>query len=63
MPPSKIHWRGGRDAPLLIWTDRADLPWAEDEREALAKTVKRGWRQKLFHRAFTLGPEARGDDI
>jgi glycine/D-amino acid oxidase-like deaminating enzyme len=28
----------GRDAPLLIWTDPAALPWSEDERATLARS-------------------------
>jgi glycine/D-amino acid oxidase-like deaminating enzyme len=28
----------GRDAPLLIWTDPATLPWSEEERAALVRS-------------------------
>lgn len=30
----------GRDAPLLIWTDPATLPWSEEERDTLARSTE-----------------------
>jgi glycine/D-amino acid oxidase-like deaminating enzyme len=32
-----------RDAPLLIWTDNIQLPWSDEEREALAEDDETRW--------------------
>jgi glycine/D-amino acid oxidase-like deaminating enzyme len=53
----------GRDAPLLIWTDPQHLPWAQDEREALAGDDETRWLTQEFPAGVHTRPEGAGDDI
>jgi glycine/D-amino acid oxidase-like deaminating enzyme len=53
----------GRDAPLLIWTDPQHLPWAQDEREALAGDDETRWLTQEFPSGVHTRPEGAGDDI
>lgn len=53
----------GRDAPLLIWTDGQHLPWAEDERAALAEDDETRWLTEAFPSGVHTRPEGAGDDI
>ena len=40
----------GRDAPLLIWNDAQNLPWEDEEREALAEDEETRWLTNHFQR-------------
>ena len=53
----------GREAPLLIWNDSQTLPWADDEREALAEDDERRWLTEVFPVGAHTRPEGAGDDI
>jgi glycine/D-amino acid oxidase-like deaminating enzyme len=53
----------GRDAPLLIWNDSQYLPWAEEEREALADDDSTRWLTETFPPGAHTRPEGAGDDI
>ena len=51
----------GRDAPLLIWDDPQLLPWAEDEREALADDDETKWLTEPFPAGAHTRPEGAGE--
>ena len=53
----------GRDAPLLIWNDTQTLPWAEEEREALAEDNETRWLTETFPSGAHTRPEGAGDNI
>jgi glycine/D-amino acid oxidase-like deaminating enzyme len=53
----------GRDAPLLIWTDRQSLPWEADERTALAEDDSTRWLTEIFPSGVHTRPEGAGDTI
>ncbi len=47
----------GRDAPLLIWSDPQSLPWAEEERQALAEDDETRWLAGSFPSGVHTRPE------
>ena len=47
----------GRDAPLLIWSDPQSLPWAEEERQALAEDDETRWLTESFPAGVHTRPE------
>jgi sarcosine oxidase, subunit beta len=47
----------GRDAPLLIWTDPAFLPWSEEERSLLADTEETRYLLDEFPAGVHARPE------
>ncbi|MCL4528455.1 MAG: FAD-binding oxidoreductase [Chloroflexi bacterium] len=51
----------GRDAPLLIWDDPQSLPWADDEREALAGDDETKWLTEPFPAGAHTRPEGAGE--
>lgn len=53
----------GRDAPLLIWSDAQQLPWNEEEREALAEDDSTRWLTEVFPSGVHVRPAGAGDDI
>ncbi len=53
----------GRDAPLLIWTDPQELPWEEEERQALAEDDETRWLTEAFPAGVHTRPIGAGDDI
>jgi len=46
-----------RDAPLLIWSDPVRLPWADEEREALAADDETRWLTEPFPPGVHFRPE------
>ncbi|MCW5865520.1 MAG: FAD-binding oxidoreductase [Anaerolineae bacterium] len=46
-----------RDAPLLIWSDPVTLPWADEEREALAADDETRWLTEPFPAGVHFRPE------
>ncbi len=53
----------GREAPLLIWNDAQSLPWADEEREALAEDDETRWLTETFPSGVHTRPEGGGTDI
>jgi glycine/D-amino acid oxidase-like deaminating enzyme len=53
----------GREAPLLIWNDAQYLPWAKEEREALAEDKSTRWLTEVFPSGVHTRPEGAGDNI
>jgi glycine/D-amino acid oxidase-like deaminating enzyme len=51
----------GRDAPLLIWSDPQSLPWAEEERQALAEAEETRWLTGSFPSGVHTRPEGGGE--
>lgn len=51
----------GRDAPLLIWNDAQNLPWGDDEREALAEDDETRWLTEPFPAGVHTRPEGTGE--
>ncbi|NWF53770.1 MAG: FAD-binding oxidoreductase [Syntrophaceae bacterium] len=51
----------GRDAPLLIWTDPARIPWSEEEREVLARSEETKHLLDEFPSGVHARPEGLGD--
>ncbi|HSB00251.1 MAG TPA: FAD-dependent oxidoreductase [Anaerolineales bacterium] len=51
----------GRAAPLLIWTDPQSLPWAEEERLALAEDEETRWLTGSFPSGVHTRPEGAGE--
>src|SRR5690349_18315577 len=47
----------GRDAPLLIWSDPQSLPWAQEERQALAADDETRWLTGSFPSGVHTRPE------
>ncbi len=50
-----------RDAPLMIWTDPQNLPWAADERADLASSDETRWLLGELPGGVHLRPEGGGD--
>jgi glycine/D-amino acid oxidase-like deaminating enzyme len=53
----------GRDAPLLVWNDAQQLPWANEEREALAEEDETRWLTGQFPWGAHTRPIGAGNDI
>jgi glycine/D-amino acid oxidase-like deaminating enzyme len=51
----------GREAPLLIWTDPQFLPWAEEERVALAEEDETRWLTESFPSGVHTRPEGAAE--
>ena len=51
----------GRNAPLLIWDDEQHLPWADDERAALAEDDETKWLTEIFPAGAHTRPEGAGE--
>jgi len=51
----------GRDAPLLIWNDSQNLPWAEEERTFLAEDPETAWLTESFPPGAHTRPEGTGE--
>ena len=51
----------GRDAPLLIWTDPAPLPWSEEERSVLAASEDTRYLLRVFPSGVHARPEGGSD--
>ncbi len=49
-----------RDAPMLIWADDIELPWSDDEREALAEDDETRWLLGTFPTGVHCRPEGHG---
>jgi glycine/D-amino acid oxidase-like deaminating enzyme len=49
-----------RDAPMLIWADDIELPWSDDEREALAEDAETRWLLGTFPTGVHCRPEGHG---
>jgi len=52
-----------RDAPLIIWNDAIDLPWTEDEREALAASPETERLLQTFPAGVHGRPVGAGDQV
>ena len=50
-----------RDMGLLIWNDAVNLPWSEDEREALAESDEMSWLLNELPAGLHGRPEGEGD--
>jgi len=51
----------GRDSPLLIWNDEQNLPWENEEREALAEDDETRWLAEPFPAGVHTRPEGSGE--
>lgn len=51
----------GRDAPLLIWTDPAHLPWSDEERALLAESEETRYMLDEFPSGVHARPEGGAD--
>jgi len=52
-----------RDAPLIIWNDPIDLPWSQEEREALASSPETRHLTETFPAGVHGRPVGAGDQV